>query len=408
MKKSYASVVALAGLVLVAVARGEARQGPWSREKANAWYEAQPWMRGCNYLPASAANYADMWQELGSEARFEEMEAEFALAEKTGFNVMRLILHEQGFGIWYADHDGFMARFEKWLQMLAKHKMRAIVVLANDCSRPKELWKLPTPGKQPLDWGYHGGRKVSQHGSLPDAVGYTVLDNSDYREKFFGMCEEIVTKCRDDDRIAFWNVWNEPGANNRGDLTLKDMQELFGRLWKIDPKQPLAADVWTGDWGMGEGHGLPNFCKNPSPMRQRLLRVMALAGRLSDIVSYHSYESYEFQVKLIHDLKRFYGRPVICTEWLARSRQCNVHDLYPLYFIEKVGAVNWGLVAGNYQTYEPWEYMWVEIERGGGRNYDVTKWLHDLFRPSHRPYDPSEINLIRKFNAYADEDFAGR
>lgn len=30
-----------------------------------------------------------------------------------------------------------------------------------------------------------------------------------------------------------------------------------------------------------------------------------------------------------------------------------------------------------------------------------------LYRPSHRPYDPKEIELIRKFNAYADEDAAG-
>ena len=57
------------------------RTGPWTKEQAWKWYDAQPWMRGCNYLPASAANYTDMWQELGSEARFAEMEREFAPAE---------------------------------------------------------------------------------------------------------------------------------------------------------------------------------------------------------------------------------------------------------------------------------------------------------------------------------------
>ena len=35
-------------------------------------------------MPASAANFTDMWQEYGSEARFAEMDREFALAEKTG------------------------------------------------------------------------------------------------------------------------------------------------------------------------------------------------------------------------------------------------------------------------------------------------------------------------------------
>ena len=219
------------------------RTGPWTKEQAWKWYDAQPWMRGCNYLPASAANYTDMWQELGSEARFAEMEREFALAERTGFNVMRLILHEQGFGVWLADHDGFMARFERWLKMLADHKIRAIVLLGNDCSRPKEFWKLPTPGPQPNDWGYHGGRKVSQHGSLPNAVGYTVLDDPELNPKFYDMCREIVTKYRTDRRIAFWNLWNEPGNNNRGKLTLAHMRKLFEMCWEIDPVQPLAADV---------------------------------------------------------------------------------------------------------------------------------------------------------------------
>jgi len=36
----------------------------------------------------------------------------------------------------------------------------------------------------------------------------------------------------------------------------------------------------------------------------------------------------------------------------------------------------------------------------------VTKWQHDLFRPSLRPYDPREIELIKTYNKKADERFA--
>ena len=42
------------------------------------------------------------------------------------------------------------------------------------------------------------------------------------------------------------------------------------------------------------------------------------------------------------------------------------------------------------------------------KQYDMTKWFHDLYRSSHRPYDPKEIELIRRFNGLADEDFAGK
>jgi hypothetical protein len=41
-----------------------------------------------------------------------------------------------------------------------------------------------------------------------------------------------------------------------------------------------------------------------------------------------------------------------------------------------------------------------------GEEFDVTKWQHDLFRPSLRPYDPREIDLIKRLNQKADERFA--
>ena len=34
----------------------------WSEEKANAWYQQQPWLVGANYIPATAINELEMWQ----------------------------------------------------------------------------------------------------------------------------------------------------------------------------------------------------------------------------------------------------------------------------------------------------------------------------------------------------------
>jgi hypothetical protein len=80
--------------------------------------------------------------------------------------------------------------------------------------------------------------------------------------------------------------------------------------------------------------------------------------------------------------------------------------MFPLFYLEKVSCWNWGFVAGLSQTYEPWESMWRRIEAGEGTNIDVTKWQHDLFRPSLHPYDPQEIEIIKQFCQYADEDRA--
>ena len=35
---------------------------------------------------------------------------------------------------------------------------------------------------------------------------------------------------------------------------------------------------------------------------------------------------------------------------------------------------------------------------------DITKWQHDLFRPNLRPYNPAEIELIRRYSELADAE----
>ena len=368
------------------------RTGPWTKEKAWEWYNAQPWIRGCNYMPASAANRMDMWQEYGSEARFEEMDRELALASSIGFNTVRVMLEENGFGAWYYEHDSFMKNFERFLALCAKYGIRAIVTLGNDCSRPKQLWSLPKPGPQPCDWGYHGARKQSQHGSFPGAIGYISADDPELKPKFFKMCEEVMTKYRTDKRILFWNIWNEPGGNRRGKVTVPLLREMYELAWKVGVEQPCAADVWTDDFGTD---------------KDSVNQAQHWAGKLSDIISYHCYGDYEYQILTLRHIKKHYGRPMINTEWLARIKNNDVFSAYPLFYVERIGCTCWGFVAGKYQTYEPWESMWRSYENGhpDTKDWDMTKWFHDLFRPSHRPYDPKEINLIKRFNKLADEDF---
>ena len=383
--------MALLGAFLAAANLFAARTAPWPKERAWEWYNAQPWIRGCNYMPASAANRVDQWQELGCEERFAEVERELALAETIGFNALRILVEEQGFGVWLAEHDGFMARFERMLSIMAKHKMRAIVVLGNDCSRPKEIWTLPKPGVQQYDVGYHGGRRRTQHGSFPGAVGYTVLDDPELAPKFYRMCEELLTKYRDDDRILFWNLWNEPGNNNRSPLTCENMRKLFDMAWRIDPKQPLAADIWRVGGKNAEGR---------SPAEK-------MAGELSDIISYHCYGNLQMQQQTIQALRARWGRPLVNTEWLARINGDEVFTSYPLFAQNRVGCTCWGFVAGKYQTYEPYESMWADQFNYKLPDAPVTKWYHDLFRPSHHPYDPKEIDVIRRVNAQMDAERAG-
>lgn len=59
----FPRLAALASAVFVPLqGMAEENSGRWSAEKANAWYDAQPWLVGCNFTPSTAVNQLEMWQ----------------------------------------------------------------------------------------------------------------------------------------------------------------------------------------------------------------------------------------------------------------------------------------------------------------------------------------------------------
>jgi len=64
----------------------------WSADKANAWYQQQPWLVGANYIPASAINELEMWQADTFDPQ--RIDKELGWAEGIGMNTMRVFLHD--------------------------------------------------------------------------------------------------------------------------------------------------------------------------------------------------------------------------------------------------------------------------------------------------------------------------
>ena len=355
----------------------------WSEERAWEWYNSRPWIRGCNYMSADCANRVDLWQSYGFEERFKTTEEELKVMQALGYNSVRLILE---FVVWDEEHDSFMERFERYVSLCDKYGISCMIVLANDCMRPKGMEKN-TLGEQHYDWGYHGGRKQSQHDSL--GIGDHVLDYPETAERYFAMVREIVDKYKNNERIVMWDVYNEVGNSGREPITLPNLQKLFELLREIDPIQPLTCEVWRF---------------GPQKSLDDVSEVEKYALEQSDIISFHSYLPYRDLIKQIKMLKVF-NRPIVCSEWLNRIAGNTVFDTFPLFYLEKIGCYNWGFVAGKYQTYEPWNFYWLLYDQNPNIDFDFTKWFHDLYRPNHRPYDPKEEKLIREFCKLADEDF---
>jgi hypothetical protein len=339
-------------------------------------------------MNADAVNRVDMWQSLHFEEYFKQSEEEFALMRDLGFNSVRVILE---FVVWQKEHDSFLARFERYLTLLDKYGISCTVVLANDCMPPKSPdWKMPDVGEQSYDWGYHGGRKRSQHGRHSAPAPHYYFDDDELREKYFDMVSEIVTLYKDDSRILMWDLFNEPGNSRRENITMPYLVRMFETVRKINPSQPLTVGAWWFD---------------ADDFHTSELNTYALEN--SDIISYHCYSTYEEHVRLIKYLKGF-ERPLINTEWLARCTNNTVFENFPLFYLENIGCYNWGFVAGKYQTYEPYEAHWDWYNDDKGAPIDFTKWFHDLYRPSLRPYDPRETELITRFCTRADKDFENR
>jgi len=91
------------------------------------------------------------------------------------------------------------------------------------------------------------------------------------------------------------------------------------------------------------------------------------------------------------DLKAL-GRPVICTEFLARSVNSKFQTHLPAAKREKVGMVCWGFVAGKTQTNLPWD-SWQKPYVNGR---EPSVWHHEILRPDGSPYDPAEVAVIKQ------------
>lgn len=110
-----------------------------------------------------------------------------------------------------------------------------------------------------------------------------------------------------------------------------------------------------------------------------------LLGR-SDVISFHSYSPRKPLLGTIAHLRR-YGRPLLCTEWMARTIGSPV-DLIDVLADEQVSAWCWGLVDGRTQTRYSWT-SWLK------RPDEDAPWFHELLHADGRPYDEGEAEQLR-------------
>ena len=88
----------------------------WTADEAKHWYHDQPWLVGCNFVPSTAVNQLEMWQE---ESFYPEtIDRELGYAEEIGFNIMRVFLHQI---VWEQDPEAYLDRIDRYLEISSSH-----------------------------------------------------------------------------------------------------------------------------------------------------------------------------------------------------------------------------------------------------------------------------------------------
>lgn len=347
----------------------------WTEEKANSWYENQPWLVGTNFGPSNAINQLEMWQ--AETFDLATIDKELKLSASIGMNTHRVFLHNL---LWEQDSIGFIKRIEQFLNLTKKHNIKPMLVLFDGVWHP-----IPKLGKQPEPTPHkHNSGWVQSPGAnyLKDKSTYPKLES---------YVKGIIGHFANDDRVLIWDIFNEPENENSGSYPQFELQDKYDRSlelikasfkWarEVNPSQPITSGVWGG------------FIGRDGMRTDSLTSITKFMLDKSDIITFHTYETPDITPKQIAFLKT-YNRPILCTEYLARSRNNNFETILTQFKENNIGAYNWGFVSGKTNTIYHWDSWKTQMTA------EPEQWHHDIFRSDYTPYKQTEVDLIKSLTS---------
>lgn len=346
----------------------------WSVEKAWDWYNRFDWITGCNFIPSTAVNQIEMWQAETFDR--DTILRELTWAHNIGFNSVRVYLHDL---VWEHDRGGFISRIDELLNMASRLNISVLLTIFDDCWHPD-----PHSGKQPEPVpGLHNSRWVQSPGTKK------VKDKNSW-PKLEEYVKDIISEFRTDTRIFMWDIYNEVGNNFLPSLSKPQPVKTFSlagillkRLFFANSSMPLLNKAF--EWARA--------CAPEQPLTSSIwFPDLALNNYLlseSDIITFHNYKNQANLERQIDKLNST-GRPIVCTEYMARTDSSLFETHLPVFKKYNVGCYSWGLVAGKTQTHFSWK-----SKAGSG---EPELWFHDILHPDGSPFRQEEVDAIRAIN----------
>jgi len=170
--------------------------------------------------------------------------------------------------------------------------------------------------------------------------GREVIDDPSRWPELKAYVQDILRTYKNDSRILYWCLCNEP-ENLKAGCDVKDfMPEVYRWAREIKLSQPVSSPIWIR----------PGYKGTTTK-----LDMVSFVCENSDIITFHCYYGPEEMQTFITMLQRF-DRPMICQEYMGRTLGSTFQDILPILKENRVGAINWGLVNGKCHFHLSWTH----------------------------------------------------
>jgi hypothetical protein len=289
--------------------------GPWAvvcsgslageSDAADAPFGDFSWMHGVNYTPSYAATDVETWLKYDPEV----IDRELGYAERIGVNCVRVFLQSL---VYEHAPDEFLQRFAHFVATADRHGLKVMPILFDSC-----FGVSPSLESQHM-WVANPG---------PDRM------SREHFEALEAYAGAVVTPYVGDERIALWDVMNEPSVT-----VLSLTEEGKAQIWEfvahycelvheLDPSHAVTVGVASSD----NSHVVD----------------------LVDVLSCHSYaptrEKFREALSMTQGQARAAGKPWIVSECCAPGWGNPYEMVLPELRELKAGHTVWELMIGKNQ-----------------------------------------------------------
>ncbi len=199
--------------------------------------------------------------------------------------------------------------------------------------------------------------------------------------------QHTVGKYKDDYRIVFWDVANEPALRYSFDGKAWEKEgleeiELVKNIvrWtrELNPVQPVTTSALF----------LTEHLYDDNKVHRALKELAAM----SDIHNFHLYDLSVNRMKALDDmiavLKSLGDRPIACTEIVGRTRGGTFARSLTAFSKYHIHFYNWGMYTSDSNWAVAWDLSSFE---------PYEPWFHDVLHPDGYPYDWRDLDWVRNF-----------